>query len=306
MRRLGRSIVIFLTLFLAGNAILGCLLDLARDRTQDRAHITSKLRYLRDSVDAELICIGTSRTLYHCVPQVLEDSLGYSVYNAGINNSQEIYSQWFVLNLILSHHTPKLILLDLYDRDFPIEPGWTPFARNGFFSPFMGTNDSADVIFHAAGDYWYYRFSSGYRYNTRAMEIIEGLWLRGDERYYDRGFTYRGKRKYDELPYPSERFGPVDSAKIRYIKRFADLCKRSGINLVLTVAPVYKDFGEGAFAPLAQMAEEMGIPFLNYYERKLFHDSTDYFNDYMHLDSAGAVAYSRVLASDLRKLGFGR
>ena len=71
--------------------------------------LAPKLRYLQKEVDEDIILMGASRCHHHYLPSIIEDSLGASVYNAGIGGSNNIYSHYIVLQHILARHTPKLI-----------------------------------------------------------------------------------------------------------------------------------------------------------------------------------------------------
>ena len=56
-----------------------------------------KIKYLVNEVHEDVILMGTSRCNLHYVPSIISDTLGMSVYNGGIDASNNIYAHYIML-----------------------------------------------------------------------------------------------------------------------------------------------------------------------------------------------------------------
>jgi len=221
-----------------------------------------------------------------------------SVYNGGIDASNCIYAHYFVLNQILSHHTPKMICLELMTSDYAVAAN--SFETTSFFAPYIGRSERADSIFREAGNYWYYRLCHLYRYNAKAVSNMGGLLVdkqQGSESGY--------------VPLPQLAFFPeklnkahkpehIDELKLQYIRKFIRLCKSHRITLVFMVSPAYSEADADLYDVLKEVAKENGIPFFDYHTRGLFLNHPEYFKDNGHLWDKGARLYTSVFAHDLK------
>ena len=71
-----------------------------------------KIKYLINEVHEDVLLLGTSRCNLHYVPSIMQDSLGMSVYNGGIDASHCIYAHYFIFNHVLEHYTPKVVCVE--------------------------------------------------------------------------------------------------------------------------------------------------------------------------------------------------
>lgn len=259
-----------------------------------------KIKYVASEADEDVILMGTSRCNFHYVPSVIKDSIGMTVYNGGIDASDNIYFQYILLNLLLEHHNPDLICLEVSVNDFSIQPD--PFCDISFLAPYIGKNEQADSVFRVAGSYWRYQLSHLYRYNAKAVSNIGGLLINkqaGD----DHGF----------VPIPGSNYHPqelehrptlkkTDIIKLSYVERFITQCKENGVKVVLMISPLYAQVDADYYKALKTVASDNDVPFLDYHTQGLFLDRPDFFKDNIHLNGEGAKAYSAIFASDLKKI----
>ena len=259
-----------------------------------------KMKYLVNDIHEDILLMGTSRCDLHYVPSVISDTLGLSVYNGGINASENIYSHYIILNHILAIHKPKVICLKVMNNDVMMQND--PFCATTFFAPYFGRNERADSVFLLAGSYWKYRLSHLYRYNAKAVSNIAGLVINRHE---------GGENGY--IPFPKPAHFPdslvrrktqhsVDSLKLEYVQRFINLCKENGVRLIFVVSPMYTEIDANYYDVLKSIARCNDIPFLDYHTEGLYHDHPEYFMDNDHLWDKGARKYSSVFAHDLKKL----
>lgn len=297
MKNLLKSLLfIIITLFVV-DRVGGQIMWWVNQHTQDISG--SKLKYLANEVNEDVVFLGTSRCNFHYVPSILSDSLGLSVYNGGVDASNCIYAHYFVLNQILRHHTPKIICLELMTSDYTYSDN--SFETTSFFAPYIGRCERADSIFREAGNYWPYRLCHLYRYNAKAVSNIGGL-LVNKQQESDNGY----------IPLPKPNFHPeeareahtsqyIDELKLQYIQKFITLCKENNIKLVFMVSPAYSIADVDLYDTLKDIAKRNDIPFFDYHTSGLFLEHPEYFKDGSHLWHKGAQLYSSIFAQDLKK-----
>ena len=259
-----------------------------------------KIKYLVNEVYEDVILMGTSRCNLHYVPSIISDTLGMSVYNGGIDASNNIYAHYIMLCHILARHTPKVVCLEVMTTDFAEDRD--PFKTVTFFAPYFGINNRADSVFMEAGTYWQYQFSHLYRYNAKAVSNIAGLAV-NRQAGGDNGYIPHSRPAH--FPKKCRAEGDVkriDGNKVKYIHQFIRLCQQNRIRFVFVVSPYYSIVGSHHYDVLKQVASEHNIPFFDYHTAGLYLDHPEYFWDEMHLWDKGARRYSSVFAGDLKRV----
>lgn len=258
-----------------------------------------KLRYMTEGISEDVVMLGASRCSRHYVPSILSDSLKMSVYNAGIDASENIYSHYIALNLILSRHTPKIVCLELMNEDYAKRQ--QSFTASSFFAPYIGVSSAADSIFMESGNYWPYRLCHLYRYNAKAISNIGGLFINkhtGNDNGY---IPIPQPAAYPAKINTAHTIHAVDSLKLHYLTRFIHKCQSRHITLVFTISPQYSRIDTDYYDVLRNMAQDHGIPLLDYHSQGLYTNTPEYFKDYMHLWDRGARQYSSIFAHDLKR-----
>lgn len=258
-----------------------------------------KLRMLADSCNADVLILGTSRAHCHYVPSIIEDSLGMSVYNGGIDGTKNIYSHYFMLCQVLRHHKPKVLLMDILPGDFHRQKD--PFTGLAILAPLFGRDKEADSLFMKAGMYYPYLLSHIYRYNARFISNLGGLGMKSHS-YSLKGFLpLEGHSRSLNLSI-YERRGEEDYEKLSYIEKTCEKCRDNGIRLVFAVSPYYTVADKSLYEPVRKIAEKWEVTMLDYHTSELFHNRETLFRDEMHLNSEGAYRYTHILAFDLKKI----
>lgn len=296
-----RKTIVSLIFILVSTFIIDRIGGMAMWWVNQNTHDVSgpKIKYLVYDVHEDVVLMGTSRCNLHYVPSIISDSIGMSVYNGGIDASNNIYSHYIMLSHILAHHTPKIICLDLVPNDYAKE--LDPFGRVSFFAPYIGKNKQADSVFHDAGKYWFYEISHLYRYNAKAISNIAGLVI-DKYAHSENGYIPQPRPRQQPKLYENNNVYEVDSVKLKYLNRYIALCHQHGIKLVFTVSPAYIIASQEQYSVLAQISEDNNIPMFDYHSEGLFIDHPEYFKDNEHLWDKGARLYSAVFASDLKSI----
>ncbi|MCM1373164.1 MAG: hypothetical protein NC113_10120 [Bacteroides sp.] len=297
MKRLSVSFLFVLSMLLIVDRAGGKIMWWVNQHTNDLSG--PKIRYLAHEANEDVVLLGTSRCNQHYVPSIISDSIGMSVYNGGIDASDCIYSHYYLLNLMLTHHKPKVICLDMMRDDYARKDN--PFASTSFFAPYIGRAYRADSIFRHAGSYWPYRLCHLYRYNAKAVSNIGGL-LVNRQRNNDNGYIpLPSPRHYPKMAH-SHTTNNIDTLKCLYIQKFIDLCKDNDIKLVFAVSPQYSTTDKELYDTLKGIAHRNGIPFLDYHTTGMFLDHPEYYMDKLHLCDKGARIFSSAFAHDLKRI----
>ena len=265
-----------------------------------------KIKHLVYDADEDVILMGTSRCNSHYVPSIISDTIGMSVFNGGIDASNNIYAHYIMLNHILDRHTPKVICLEVQVQDFTEQisksNSLNSFNSISFFAPYFGMNAHADSVFRLAGDYWKYKVSHLYRYNSKAVSNIAGIVINRHDGG-DNGYIPNPQPNYHpKVLTNSKPKSNIDEMKIGYIKRFVNICRKHNIKLIFTVSPLYERVDVDHYDILKSLAKQYGIPFLDYHTSGLFWNHPEYFRDTYHLWDKGARKYSSLFASDLKNI----
>lgn len=298
MKKLLTSILFVLVGLFAVDRLGGVLMWWVNQHTHDVSG--PKIKYLVNDVCEDVVFLGTSRCNSHYVPSIISDTLGVSVYNGGIDASDNIYAHYFILNHILTIHKPKAICLEVMTSDFAVQKD--PFATVSFFAPYFGRNENADSVFRLAGKYWQYSISHLYRYNAKAASNIAGLAIDrnegGDNGYIPNPKPAHHPRSLLHKHTPTM----VDSLKLEYVQRFINLCHKNNVQLLFMVSPMYAKIDSDCYDVIKSKAKQNNVPFIDYHSAGLFLDHPEYFRDKSHLWDMGARIYSTIFAHDLKKI----
>lgn len=302
MKKTILSILIIIVALFAIDRIGGQLMWWVNQHSHDAT--APKIKYLTDGVHEDIILMGTSRCQGHYVPSIIRDTLGMSVYNGGIDASENIFSHYIVLSHILEKHTPRVICLDVRRNDLFKEAN--PFKAITYFAPYYGRNSGADSVYKLAGTAWEYEVSHLFRFNSKAPSNILGLFQNKQERKgADNGYLPLPQPKIplqisDEIHQP--KVNEIDENKYEYLLRFINACKSCGVKLVLVVSPTPSRVDGDYYAALKKISDEHGIPFLDYHTPSLFLDHPENFKDGQHLCDKGAKEFTPIFASDLKRV----
>ena len=299
MKKLFLSIIIIISGIFIVDRIGAKAMWWVNQHTNENAGL--KIRTMINDVNADVLLMGTSRCNRHYVPSIISDSIGMSVYNGGIDASDNIYAHYTLLNLILKRYKPKVICLEVSTNDFTNPQD--PFSTVSFFAPYFGNNEQSDSIFHLAKLYWPYKLFHLYRFNAKATSNIAGLFIAPQD---------VGKDGYVPSQEPAhhitgeattaENLGSTDRQKIRFIQRFIDICNKENIRLIFTISPAYTKITTTHYKQLKDIANQNGIELLDFHSKKLFLDHPEYFEDRVHLWDKGARLYSIVFAGQLKSI----
>lgn len=293
MKKLLARILIVAAIVLVCDRTIGYALNwMAQNaKVSDNGHNNLINHEIEDSI----LFMGSSRCLHHYIPKILEDSLGYTCYNAGID-AEGIFLNYVHLQFILERHRPKLIVydvaphLDYHKRDNIRHLKW---IRGEYEKPFV-----QEVIKDIDQKEYYKMKSYLYRVNDNVPEIIRD-YLHDPDQDADKG--YRGYNRSITVEETYKRFpnNEVDSVKYKYFDRFISLCKENDVTLVMAVSPIYNIIDDSEYQVLYDLVKKHNVPLINHLTDARFYGRKDLFYDLYHLNLQGSDAYTKLFCGEI-------
>lgn len=262
-------------------------------------------------INSEIVVYGSSRAWVHIDPQMIEDSLGLSSYNLGING-HNFWLQYLRHKTLLKYNKkPKYIILavdiytlqkreDLYNLDQ--------------FLPYMLFNQ--DIITFTSSFPGYSRFDYylpliRYFGRTKAIKqsIKNTLYSSNSELGRKKGFQGMEKEWNDDLVKAQKRMSYYDvklnDSSIKLFENFLDECKENDIKVIFVYTPEYIE-GQ-SFIKNRKEIISLFENFANRHEILFFDYSSDelclkkeYFYNASHLNKTGAKIFTNKLIRDLK------
>jgi hypothetical protein len=268
----------------------------------------------------DILYLGSSRTMNHIDPRVIDSVCGTQSYNLGLNafNIAEMRMQLRVC--LANGKAPKVLAVNLDPSSFSTHSAVYSFPQLLSYADRDTTirNSMAGVVdvFQWRWKYPFYRlqvltaFNDGFKVDA----LLEGKEYRREKAVFDRGqeegfrADYRGfvpiYEAYTET-YVSPFNEKYDEKGFELLRDLVHLCRQNHIQPVFFTAPMYRDYRK-IFLNTSEILKRVeGIlraeraPYFNMIDDSLPYRKTDFFN-FVHLNGWAAERYSLKLALILR------
>lgn len=292
------KLVAFILLFIAIDRVVG----LGVKTIDTHTPTFDKLQWIMHDTKADVVLIGASEMEHSYVSRVFMDSLNVSVYNCGLDG-RFLPSQTIVANTIIDRHSPKLIIWSVSPQFF------TPFAvdndRLSSFKPYYRENKwCKELLDNRSWSESIKMLSYCYTYNGKIMDYLKNLYRSYNE---DDGFGYEPitdsttRPVYDEKTWEDQ----PDSSYVSLFEKTLVRIKCKNIPVIFVYTPHfsygdYKDLKGNML--LNEIIKENGCVLLEDYFHHPDLMKDYYFKDRAHLNSEGAMAFSKMLAHDLKSI----
>lgn len=301
-----------ITIGIASICILLVIIDWAVGTWSESMYYKSKYGIFRRQIycltesQDDLMILGSSRAAHHYVPQIFEDSLGLTCYNAGSDGMCIYYHYGILASRIQRGCPPKLIILEVISTDAEVSQGAT-FSLDAAldrYAPHYGEFAEIDSLFAFNG--WKEKvklMSKTYKYNSKLVQTIKCNYIPWPE---DRGYealsgvmkVTEGEEVTDVLLLASDKPN-IEERKLAYLQKFIDKCKDNDIKLYMCYSPYFSQEVPKSIRMIEGLAEKNNVRFLNYGNDGRF-QKTEYFQDASHLNDKGAKEYSKEIANVLK------
>ncbi len=263
----------------------------------------------RNSLD--VLCIGSSHAYYSFQPNVLWEQTGITSYVLG-STSQTLPCSYYLLKEALKYQKPEVVLLESYyfrTRDYYVDEAClhkvTDWMRPGrerwelLSLSLEGKPWKEKLAFHIPFLLYHARWESLAQY-----DIMRETWFKGAK--------IPSKTVQQTDPgMEGVKEEPLSPLAIEYYHRISDLCRESGIRLIVYAAPISDDNREhhdkylkslGISLAAEKLTQEDHVPYL-FYQRD-GDGAIDYardFNDSEHLNYRGQTKLTGWLGKYLRE-----
>lgn len=294
-----KRLTIFLVILIAADFITGSLLR--HFYFKQESGLESGTIYAINKANEDLIILGSSRATHHYIPEVLSRELNMSAFNAGREGNFILYHN-AVFQSMLERHKPKVVILDILNREF--DSSGDSYDRLSNLMPFYRTNKAIRPTINLRGPFEPIKnLSFIYPYNSKLQAIAVGNMAFNKDRKQDFNGFIPLKRVIDRKPetVDADTSYTVDSLKIAAFKAIIDTCKNNNIRLFIVCSPYYDSLnGVDLSVRIARdIALQNGVPFWNFNTEAAFVGKAGLFDDKAHLNGTGAKAYSEFIAGKI-------
>ena len=260
---------------------------------------------MKDAND-DLFFLGSSVCMNSVVPELFEKELHLSCFNGGANAQNLEYIDTMV-DLILSHHTPKYIILSLR----PYEIFMKTKERYNMFRIYYKHGFPKIDRYLEEGSFMDYLSlqSSFYRLNTYGWRLLLYHFKSYNE-LENGGFVGKPKLKIDPILIKQQNstleddLPKPDPGKLECLNQIISQCQKKNIILIVTVPPAYYEIGlmqKYQCKVLGEYCRENNIPYYDDYYNQFFINHPELFYDNNHLNIDGAEIYTQHLLKKLKQ-----
>lgn len=258
---------------------------------------------LQESKD-DIMILGSSRAAHHYVPQIFEDSLAMTCYNAGSDGMCIYYHYAILASRIHRGCAPKMVIYEALASDAEVSSGAT-FSLDAALdrlAPHYGEIPAIDTLFAFNG--WKENLklmSKTYRYNSKLVQTIKCNYIPWPE---DRGYEaltgmmkVKNGKAADVLDSSNDVI--IEERKLEYVQKLINLCKANDIKLIMCFSPKYNYKLTEGIERIKELAHNNGVLFLDYGQAEQF-QNPEYFQDASHLNDTGAHVYTEEILKQIK------
>lgn len=294
MKRFVIQVLAFLVLVVVIDLVCGFAFRYMEAHT--KGGFTLRDRYISNELNTDVILYGSSRCVHHYNPQIIEDSLHLTCYNAGQDGNGIILSYGRLL-MQNRRHVPKVIVCDV-NPEFDLLSG----DDHRFFQWLKSYYDEEgirDIFITIDAKEKYKMLSQMYRYNSRFLEITTD-YIHPMHQPESNGFVpHRNGMNKSKIKTVEIKQDPVfDEIKLQFLERFVDECARS--KLVFVVSPIWYGMDERVLEPLREICQRKGVTLIEFENDPKYVHNDYYFHDGNHMSRRGADEFTSELVQYLK------
>lgn len=255
-------------------------------------------KYICDSTKADVLIFGSSKAKNQYDPQILEDTLGMSVFNCGSHGMGMIYhyGRW---KIISQRYIPKVVVYEILPIvDFMVRDDNTIFINP--LRPYYGKVDGIDSIFWKVDPTEKYKMcSKAYRYHS----ILDYISCYRQSEWLQNGYSKPSNSvlKANLIKDPSVSY-VIDSVKWYFAQKFVKEVSAK-TKLLMVASPMFSFHEDyGGLVKIKELCRECNVPLIDHFCDSNFVDNPNLYIDMAHLNRDGSVKWSSLIASELKNV----
>ncbi len=261
--------------------------------------------YVIDSTDADILIFGSSHANYSYDPEIFEEELPHTCYNAGRAGCFTLYN-YAVFKMVIGRYKPKLIIFEI--NPATLEYSLIEYDRLSLLLPYYKEHPELKSIIGLRGPLERVKFiSSIYPYNSFIIQIIAGnrKHIKGGDKDYKGYVPHNEVMTHREIDTLIISTGNIDGNKINALKDIISTCKQEEIDLVFVYSPVWRIINDRVYnVQLAELCHMNNVLYLDMSNHPAFINNPEYFCDINHLNNEGASLFSRLIVDSLSQTHF--
>lgn len=262
----------------------------------------NRITYAIEKTTEDIIIIGSSRAKHHYVPDILEQQIHQTCYNAG-NNGQHIFYYEAIIKSTLKRYNPKMIILDFKFEEF--SKNNDSYDRLSAILPYYKTHPELRPIIKLRSPYEKMKLLSNiYPYNSSILTIFAGNMSFNKKRKTDlKGYVPLNNTLKKSINKNSSFVKyDLDSLKIKSYESIIKECIDKKIKLSIICSPYFikANNTECSIITGKQIAKKYNIPFYDYSQDSIFIGNISLFNDETHLNNKGAKLFSSLIINKFK------
>ncbi len=304
MKRLLKNLLILLLILAGADLALGALLDVLRDHAPDGRY--QKARYTLEQCREDIIIIGSSRGESNYVPEIFEDSLNGTCWNAS-RGGQGMPFFRCMQEGILARYTPKVVILNLEPMILQDDMG-EMYEFAGLLRPFYSSHPEIQPILNRISPHEKWLLKSRlYSYNSSFYYLLRPYFFQGlDGNLSDKGWKPREGnidarlvKDVEDKTYQK----PLDPEEVAEFELLVNKFRDRGSQVIMVVSPDYARRVEtsATLTYLRDFSKKQRVPLLVYSDNTSMASNAGYFADPDHLNETGAVFFSKMLSHEIRQ-----
>lgn len=261
----------------------------------------------------DILLLGSSRMKHHAVPRVLSDKLQLSVYNAGQDGYDLLYSAVLLDLWGARNPAPRAVVVHVDADSFTRNP--IEIDRISVFGLFARESAFVRRVIAERGRFdTLKRVSRSYRANGKALNILKGVVVPSKPENSAEGFAgLRGRASHflgrEEADERWASGSEIWDFKLDCIRGMNDYCRRHGTRLILVHSPYYYEgplerdaLGRALVEVKKRFADIEVFDISGISMPEIFHRKAHIYYDDAHLNLEGAEKYTALLAAELGRL----
>lgn len=290
-----KGIIIIMVIFLLDRGIGFVIKYCFAMEKQGDSFVTT---YALTRATEDVIILGSSRASHHYIPLVFKEKANLTAFNAGRDGMNLSY-YLAVLQGLLVHHTPKVIIFDLNLNDLTLNNEKEDEMISSLL-PYINENPAVKRIIEDVNpmELWKAQISMLYRFNSLPVSILQHYIGFGQENIngYEPLFGNNLKSIPDTMA-ENDNYRE-DAVLINKFEEFITTVKNKSVSLYVVVSPNSKKNKFSSKVTASRILARYGLKLHDYSEFSgpnrlaLFYDGT-------HLNDTGARLFTEAFVSDL-------
>lgn len=302
--RFGVKTIAFLVSVIIVDMIIGKSFDVLRDLDYKKNPQSRPSDYMVKSVESNVVIVGSSLASCHYIPAKIEDGIGLSTYNCGMDGTGFLV-QNSLLNLMLDRYQPKVIVWEVGETSMESGDDFSDFQH--LYPYYDSSKQVKDIVNHNNRIGGIKLLSKTYRHNSCMLDYLKGLLTSTSSlsKLELKGYLPLDTTGYVFPTKIHKAYGnTLDSYKTNLLEQTIARCKDSNVCLVIPSSPRYiNNYDEikatHSYQAITEIAKRYDVPILDFFN--VFSNDSTMFKDNAHLNCRGAGHYMDVFVRELKR-----